>query len=96
MADAQQRQRGLQTQGGDAGDRANDALTNLSAYALTLDLEYHRLDDRLFELAEADPAAAELGTVLRARAELAAEREAFRRAVAALREQLRPVTACDR
>jgi hypothetical protein len=96
MADAQQRQRDLVSRGAEAGDRANDALTNLSAYALRLDLEYHRLDDRLFELANAEPAPAELGAVLRERAELAAERDAFRRAVVALRDQLWPVTACDR
>ena len=91
-----QRQRDLASRGAEAGDRANDALTNLSAYALTLDQEYHRLDDRLFELANTDPAPDELGMVLRERAELAAEREAFRRAVIALRERLAPVTAGDR
>ena len=34
----------------DAGKRADDAITNLSAYALKLDFEYGRLDDRLLEL----------------------------------------------
>ncbi|MFZ0975572.1 MAG: hypothetical protein WAN22_25335 [Solirubrobacteraceae bacterium] len=57
-------------------------------YALTLDAEYHRLDDRLLELANTEPSTAELGTVLRERDEIAAEREAFRYAVVALREQL--------
>jgi hypothetical protein len=96
MPDAQHRRRDREPLGGGAGERANDALTNLSAYALTLDLEYHRLDDRLMELAKTEPAAAELGSVLRERAELAAEREAFRGAVMALREQLSPIPACDR
>jgi len=96
MSDAQHRRRDLESLGGDASERANDALTNLSAYALTLDLEYHRLDDRLLELAKTEPAAAELGSVLRERAELAAEREAYRCALIALHEQLLPVTACDR
>ncbi len=72
----------------DASARANDALTNLSAYALTLDAEYLRLDDRLLELTNTESAAAELGTVLRQRDEIGAERDAFRHAVLALREQL--------
>lgn len=70
-----------------AGDRANDALTNLIAYALTLDTEYHRLDDRLAELAAGDAEGDELRTVLRERDEIGAQREAFRRSVAALRDQ---------
>lgn len=72
------------------GQRVNDALTNLSVYALTLDREYHRLDDRLLELANAEPEAPELVTVLRERDEVGAERDAFRHAVLALREQLPP------
>jgi hypothetical protein len=73
--------------GDDAAKRADDAITNLSAYALKLDVEYHRLDDRLVELldGEATPAA-ELRTVMRERAELGAAREAFRRSVAALHD----------
>jgi hypothetical protein len=71
-----------------ASERANDALTNLSMYALTLDAEYHRLDDRLLELAKTEAGTVELGTALRARDEIAAEREAFRRAMHALRDQL--------
>jgi hypothetical protein len=57
-------------------------------YALTLDVEYHRLDDRLLELAKTEPGTGELGTVLRERDEIAAERDAFRCAVLALRQQL--------
>jgi hypothetical protein len=75
------------SQGGDAGRRANDALTNLSAYALTLDVEYHRLDDRLLELVKTESEAEELRAVLRERDEIGAEREAFRRSVGTLREQ---------
>jgi hypothetical protein len=75
------------SQDGDAGQRANDALTNLSAYALTLDVEYHRLDDRLLELVKTESEAEELRAVLRERDEIGAEREAFRRSVGALREQ---------
>jgi hypothetical protein len=67
-----------------AGKRADDAITNLSAYALKLDFEYHRLDDRLRELLTGGAAAAELGAALRERDELAAAREAFRRSVTAL------------
>lgn len=44
---------------GGAGQRANDPITNLSAYALTLDVEYHRLDDRELELVKAESKAEE-------------------------------------
>jgi len=88
MPTAQRRHRDPRPHFGGPRDRANDALTNLSVYALSLDAEYHRLDDRLLELANTEAAAAELGTVLRERDEIAAEREAFRHAVVALREQL--------
>ena len=81
-------QRHHRDRGHHVGDRTNDALTNLNVYALTLDGEYHRLNDRLLELAKTEQAAADLGTVLRERDEIAAERDAFRGAVVALREQL--------
>lgn len=71
------------------GKVADDAITNLSAYALKLDVEYHRLDDRLLELVEAESKAEELRAVLRERDQIGAEREAFRRSVAALHEQTR-------
>lgn len=88
MPTAQRRHGDPRSHFGGPRERANDALTNLSVYALSLDAEYHRLDDRLLELANTEAAAAELGTVLRERDEIAAEREAFRHAVVALREQL--------
>jgi hypothetical protein len=72
---------------GGPNQRANDAITNLSAYALTLDVEYHRLDDRMLELVKAESEAEELRAVLREREEIGAEREAFRLSVAALRDQ---------
>ena len=72
---------------GGPGQRANDAITNLSAYALTLDVEYHRLDDRVLELVKAESEVEELRTALREREEIGAEREAFRLSVAALRDQ---------
>jgi hypothetical protein len=76
--------------GDDAGKRADDAITNLSAYALKLDFEYHRLHDRLLELLKGDDAAAdELRTALRERDELGAAREAFRRSVVALQDLTR-------
>ncbi|MGH2895242.1 MAG: hypothetical protein ACRDPM_18520 [Solirubrobacteraceae bacterium] len=74
----------------DAGKRADDAITNLSAYALKLDVEYHRLDDRLLEILKREPTAAdELRTVLRERDDLGAAREAFRRSVSALHDLTR-------
>jgi hypothetical protein len=76
--------------GDDAGKRADDAITNLSAYALKLDFEYGRLDDRLLELLEGEAAAAdELRTVMLERDQLGAARVAFRRSVAALHDLAR-------
>jgi hypothetical protein len=76
--------------GDDAGKRADDAITNLSAYALKLDVEYHRLDDQLLELLKGEPTAAdELRTVLRERDDLGAAREAFRHSVSALHDLTR-------
>lgn len=74
------------------GKIADDAITNLSAYALKLDVEYHRLDDRLRERLKGDAEAAEeLRALLREREELGAAREAFRRSVASLHD----LTRCD-
>jgi hypothetical protein len=77
-----------ESEGGDVGWSADDALTNLSAYALTLDGECHRLGDRLLELAKTESEAAERRAVLREHEEIEAELRAFRRAVTALREQV--------
>ena len=74
----------------DAGKRADDAITNLSAYALKLDFEYHQLHDRLLELLKGDGGAAEeLRAAMRERDELGAAREAFRGSVAALQDLTR-------
>jgi hypothetical protein len=73
---------------GRAVQRTQDALTNLSAYAMTLDAVYLRLDNRLVELASTESEAAEFQSVLREREEIAAERDAFRRAVTSLRERV--------
>ena len=70
--------------------RADDAITNLSAYALKLDFEYHRVDDRLLDLLRGDAGAAdELRGLLRERDELGAARVAFRRSVASLHDLAR-------
>jgi hypothetical protein len=79
-----------QSRGADLSKRESDALTDLAVYALNLDTEYHRLDDRVLELAQAGCSGADLWSVLRERAELAEELEEFRDAIAAFREQLRP------
>lgn len=75
----------------DASKRADDAITNLSAYALKLDFEYHQLHDRLLELLKGEGAAAaeELRAAMRERDELGAAREAFRGSVAALQDLTR-------
>jgi len=68
--------------------RVNDALTDLSAYALTLEAEHHRLGDRLLELAGNESSAAERRAVLSERNEISEELNAFRLAVTALRDQV--------
>ena len=79
-----------QSRGADLNQRESDALTDLAVYALNLDIEYHRLDERVRKLTQAGNWAADLWSVLRERAELAEELEEFRDAIAAFREQLRP------
>jgi hypothetical protein len=69
-------------------ERVSDALTNLSAYALSLDGEWHRLNDRLMELAKGESSVAQRRAVLRERDEIADELKALRRAITTLREQV--------
>ncbi len=66
----------------------SDALTDLAAYALNLDIEYLRLDKQVGELTQNECSPADLWALLHERAELAEEREEFRGAIAAFREQL--------
>jgi len=68
-------------------ERVNDALTDLSAYALRLDIECHRLDARFDELTQRESSAAERKALVRERAEIAEEICAFRGIIAALHEQ---------
>ena len=65
-----------------------DALTDLAAYALELDTEYCRLDKRVGELTQQKCSSADLWALLSERAELAAECQEFRGAIAAFREQI--------
>jgi len=65
----------------------NDALTDLSAYALTLDIECHRLDNRVLELAQQDSSASERRAVVRKRDEIADELSAFRQVISELQQQ---------
>jgi hypothetical protein len=71
-------------------ERVNDAVTDLSAYALSLDAERHRLDDRFMELVEQDSSTAERREVVRERAEIEEELGAFRRIIRALARAARP------
>lgn len=72
------------------GKVADDAITNLSAYALKLDFEYHRVDDRLRELLKGGASAAEeLRALLHEHEELGEARDAFRRSVASLHDLTR-------
>lgn len=68
--------------------RVHDALTDLAAYAINLDMEYHRLDKRVGQLTQEECSAADLRSVLRERADLAEELKEFRGAIAAFREQV--------
>ena len=78
------------TAGSVDGKRADDAITTLSAYALKLDCEYHRIDDRLLELLKGRAGEAdELHALVRERDELGAARDAFRRSVVALHDLAR-------
>lgn len=71
----------------DLDRRVNNALTDLSAYALTLDTECHRLEARVIQLAEQESSASERRALVRQRAELAEELNAFRQVISALHEQ---------
>jgi len=70
--------------------RVHDAITDLSAYALTLDVERDRLDSRLGELLQRDSSAAERRAVIRERDEIAEELHALRRAIDAFRDEFAP------
>lgn len=67
--------------------RVNDALTDLSAYALTLDVECHRLEVRVLQLAQQESSASERRALVQERAEMAEELTAFREVISALHEQ---------
>jgi hypothetical protein len=64
--------------------RVDDAITDLSAYALSLDAERDRLDGRVMELAAQESSTAERRAVVRERAEIDEELSAFRRIIRAL------------
>lgn len=80
----------LPSGGADLNQRVLDALTDLLAYALSLDIEYDLLDRRVEEFTREQRPAVDLRSLLRERAELAEEREEFRGAIASFREQLLP------
>lgn len=67
--------------------RVNDALTDLSAYALTLETECHRLEVRVLQLAQQESSASERRALVRRRAEIAEELSAFREVISAFDEQ---------
>ena len=68
--------------------RADDALTDLHCYALLLDTECHRMQDKLTELVETEASAAAWWRLARQRADLVEELEALRGAIAELRREL--------
>jgi hypothetical protein len=74
---------------GGVDQNVHDALTDLSAYALSLDVERHRVDDRLLELAEIESSVAERRALLRERDAIAEELTALRQTIAAFSDQVR-------
>jgi hypothetical protein len=74
---------------GSVDQNVHDALTDLSAYALSLDLERHRVDDRIRELAEIESSVAERRALLRERDGIVEELAALRRTIAAFSDQVR-------
>lgn len=68
--------------------KAYEALTDLSAYALTLDSERLRLDSRLSELAEIDSSVQQRHALLLERDEISEELAALRATITALRDQI--------
>jgi alpha/beta superfamily hydrolase len=78
------------SRGADLNQRIANALTDLAAYALTLDIEYQRIDKQVGELTQGQGSGADLRALLRERAALAEERVKFRGAIAAFREQVTP------
>ncbi|MBV9004048.1 MAG: hypothetical protein JOZ98_03245 [Solirubrobacterales bacterium] len=82
-------QRELESESEPADQSAYEALTDLSAYALTLDAECHRLDDRIFALAEVESSVMERRELLRERDEISEELSALRHTITSLQDQIR-------
>ena len=74
-------------QPGELDKRVSDALTDLSAFALTLDIECHRLHNRVLELAQQDSSASERRAVVREHDEIADELGAFRQVISELQQE---------
>jgi hypothetical protein len=72
------------------GTRIRDALTELHAYALTLDAELRRTQDRLEELGPAGDPSAELSSLRGRQAELTAQLDLLDRTIRALRAATDP------
>jgi hypothetical protein len=87
-APEQRRRSEFGSKAGGVDQSVHDALTDLSAYTLSLDLERHRLDDRILELAEVESSVAERRALLRERDGVTAELTALRRTIAACSDQL--------
>lgn len=88
MRTSRRPRRELQGRDRDSKQRAHDALTELSAYVLALDMECHRLDAHVSELARVDASPAERRAILDERDEIAEELTALRGVIGALREEL--------
>ncbi len=82
-------QHGTGFESGRDDESAYEALTDLSAYALTLDAECHRLDDRILAMAEVESTVAERRELLRERDEISEELTALRRTIGSLQDHVR-------
>jgi len=67
--------------------RVDDALTDLRAYALTMDIECHRLGSRVLELAQQDSSTSERRALVQERDEIADELSAFREVISELQQE---------
>ena len=73
----------------DATRRLDDALTELAAYALLMEVERNRVQQRFMELGAIESSAADRVDLMRQSSEMAEELEAFRGALTALADQAR-------
>ncbi len=73
----------------DATRKMDDALTELAAYALLMEVERNRVQHRFMELGATESSAADRVELMDEASEMAEELEAFRGALTALADEVR-------